>query len=151
MPISETKRESVFEKTAANSTVLTGKHFIKMSSGFASIATAATDRIIGVNENVATFASDNQTVAKKTIKIVPKSSQRLYEVAISGGAVTSADEGKFFNLLSADTVSGASVSLVPFYSNTSDAGVAVDPVISMQLELTDFVSATLGRFRIVNL
>ena len=152
MPIKETKRESVYEMIASNSLALTGKTFIKSSgTGFAAIATAATDRIIGVNETVATFASDNQTVAMKTVKIVPKSMNRTYEVTVGGGSLLKSSEGKFFNLSAADTVNFATARTTPFYVKTDDAGVAVDAVVSMQLECIEYISATLGRFRIVNL
>lgn len=152
MPILETQRSGVEPLIAVNSLALTGQTFLKSSgTGFVNVATASTDRIIGVNETFATFAADNQTNAKKVVNYVPKTEMRVYEVAISAGAVTKADEGKFFSLSALDTVGGATVSTVPFYVNTSDAGVAVDAVISMQLELVEFISATKGRFRIINL
>jgi hypothetical protein len=81
----------------------------------------------------------------------PKESGTTYDVEITGGTITVDDEGKFYNLTDADTVNGATESTVPFYVNTSDAGGAIDPVISMQLELVTFKSATLGEFRIINL
>jgi hypothetical protein len=40
---------------------------------------------------------------------------------------------------------------VPFYVNTSDAGGAVDPVIALQVQLVQFVTATKSIFRIVNI
>jgi len=104
-----------------------------------------------VNETRALFAADNQTVAKGKVWYVPKETQETYECIISGGTVTADDEGKFYNISGADTVNGATESLVPYYVNTSDAGAATDPVLSMQLELVQFISATKGVFRIVNL
>jgi hypothetical protein len=136
---------------AANSLDLTaGATFLKISGGFVAQATAPTDRIVGVNQTAALFASDNQTVAKATVDFVPKESDHYYLVAISGGTITQADEGKFYNLASANTVDGTTESTVPYYVDTT-AGAAVDPVISMQLELVKFISATSSVFRIVNL
>lgn len=136
----------------ANSLDLTGgATFLKRSGNIVSQATAATDRIVWVNVTEALFASDNQTVAKSEVKYVPKEANRNYRVTISWGSVTVADEWKFFNLSAADTVWWATVSTTPFYVNTSDAWATTDPVISMQLELVEFISATSGVFRIINL
>ena len=136
----------------ANSMDLTiGATFLKRAGNVVSIATAATDRIVGVNVTEALYASDNQTVAFKEVKYIDKSVHALYEVTISGGAVTVDDEGKFYNLSAADTVNGATESTVPYYVVSNDATAAVDPVVCMQLELVKFVSATKGWFRIVNL
>jgi hypothetical protein len=135
----------------ANSMDLTiGATFLKRSGNVVSIATAATDRIVGVNVTEALYASDNQTVAFKEVKYIDKSAHALYEVAISGGTVTVDDEGKFYNLSAADTVNGATESVVPYYVDTT-AGAAVDAVLCMQLELVKFVSATKGWFKIINL
>lgn len=136
---------------ANNLTTVAGQFFLKRTGNIVDKATAATDRIVGVNETRSAFASDNQTVAKAKVWYVPKEVNETYIVAISGGTITADDEGKFYNLSAADIVNGATESTVPFYVNTSDAGTAVDPVISMQLELVRFISATQGEFRIVNL
>lgn len=136
----------------ANSMDLTnGATFLKRAGNIVSIANAAADRIVGVNITEALYASDNQTVAKREVKYLPKEVYALYEVAITGGTITVDDEGKYYNLSAADLVSGATESTVPYYVNTSDAGVAVDAVLSMQLELVKFISATKAWFRIVNL
>lgn len=159
MPISTAKKapynvDSRQGIGANNLTTVAGQFFLKRTGGGGNIvdkATAATDRIVGVNETRALFASDNQTVAKNKVWYVPKEVNETYQVTISGGTITADDEGKFYNLSAADTVNGATESTVPFYVKTDDAGVAVDPVICMQLELVRFISATLGEFRIVNL
>lgn len=136
----------------ANSLDLTnGATFLKRAGNIVSQATAATDRIVGVNITEALYASDNQTNAKKEVKYLPKEVYALYEVTISGGTITVDDEGKYYNISAADTVSGATESTTPYYVNTSDAGAATDPVLSMQLELVKFISATKAWFRIVNL
>lgn len=136
----------------ANSLDLTnGATFLKRAGNIVSQATAATDRIVGVNITEALYASDNQTNAKKEVKYLPKEVYALYEVAITGGTITADDEGKYYNLSAADLVAGATESSVPYYTKTDDAGVAVDPLLSMQLELVKFISATKAWFRIVNL
>lgn len=156
MPISTAKKAPYDvdsrQGIGANSlTTVAGQFFLKRTGNIVDKATAATDRIVGVNETRALFASDNQTVAKNKVWYVPKEVPETYEVTISGGTITADDEGKFYNLSAADTVNGATESTVPFYVKTDDAGAAIDPVISMQLELVRFISATKGEFRIVNL
>lgn len=156
MPIFLKEREGADAVTrrgiGANSLDLTnGATFLKRAGNVISQATAATDRIIGVNITEFLYASNNQTVALKDVRYLPKEVYALYRVPISGGAVVVANEGQFFNLSAADTVGGATVSTVPYYTKTDDAGVAVDPLLNMQLELVKFESATSGWFRIVNL
>jgi len=134
----------------ANSLNLTGKFFLKRTGNVIDKA-GASDRIIWVNYTEQVFASDNETVAKATVEFEPKETQVTYIAEISWGTVTVADEGKYYNLSDADTVNGATESTVPYYVDTSDTGGAVDPVISMQLQLVKFISATKGVFKIVNL
>jgi len=133
----------------ANSLNLTGKFFLKRTGNVIDKA-GASDRIIWVNYTEQVFASDNETVAKATVEFEPKETQVTYIAEISWGTVTVADEGKYYNLSDADTVNGATESTVPYYVDTT-AGAAVDPVISMQLQLVKFISATKGVFKIVNL
>lgn len=156
MPISTAKKAPYDvdsrQGIGANSlTTVAGQFFLKRTGNIVDKATAATDRIVGVNETRALFASDNQTVAKNKVWYVPKEVNETYLCTISGGTITADDEGKFYNLSAADVVNGATESLVPFYTKTDDAGVAVDALISMQLEMVRFISATQGEFRIVNL
>lgn len=155
MPISLKERQGNEAYTrkgiGANSMDLTiGATFLKRAGNVVSIATAATDRIVGVNITEALYASNNESVGLKEVKYLPKEVCALYECTISGGTITVVDEGKFYNLSAADTVNGATESTVPYYVDTT-AGAAVDAVISMQLELVKFISATKGWFRIVNL
>jgi hypothetical protein len=124
---------------------------VKRSGNVISQATGPTDRIVGASITEFAFASDNQTVGLKPLVYRPKEIWAEYELTISGGTITVADEGKFYNLASADTVDGTTESTVPYYVNTSDAGGAVDPVLSMQLVMVKFTSATKATFRIVNL
>ena len=133
----------------ANSLNLTGKFFLKRTGNIIDKA-GASDRIIWVNYTEKVFASDNQTVAKAKVEFEPKETQMTYVVEITGGTVTVDDEGKFYNLTDADTVNGATESTVPYYVDTT-AGAAIDPVISMQLQLVKFISATKWEFKIVNI
>ena len=133
----------------ANSLNLTGKFFLKRTGNIIDKA-GASDRIIWVNYTEQVFASDNQTVAKAKVEFEPKETQMTYVVEITGGTVTVDDEGKFYNLTDADTVNGATESTVPYYVDTT-AGAAIDPVISMQLQLVKFISATKWEFKIVNI
>ena len=133
----------------ANSLNLTGKFFLKRTGNIIDKA-GASDRVIGVNYTEWVFAADNQTVAKAKVEFEPKETQMTYVVEITGGTVTVDDEGKFYNLTDADTVNGATESTVPYYVDTT-AGAAVDAVISLQLQLVKFISATKGVFKIVNL
>ena len=149
MPISTGKKApyEVDSRQGIGANILTtvaGQFFLKRTGNIVDKATAPTDRIVGVNETRALFASDNQTVAKNKVWYVTKEVNETYLCTISGGTITAASEGKFYNLSAADTVNGATES-------TDDVGAAIDPVISMQLELVRFISATLGEFRIVNL
>jgi hypothetical protein len=50
------------------------------------------------------MASDNQTVAKATVNYIPKRAKNLYNVTITGGTITQADEGKYYNLSDSETV-----------------------------------------------
>ena len=134
----------------ANSLNLTGKFFLKRTGNIIDKA-GASDRIIWVNYTEQVFASDNQTVAKAKVEFEPKETQMTYVVEITGGTVTVDDEGKFYNLTDADTVNGATESIVPNYVDTSNTGGATDPVISMQLQMVKFISATKWEFKIVNL
>jgi len=132
-----------------NSMVLDGAYFLQQTAGIVEKATAGA-KIIWVNVTEWTMTSDNETVAKVRINFVPASAGRLYEVEISWGTVTVADEGKYYNLSDADTVNGATESTVPYYVDTT-AGAAVDAVISMQVQLVKFVSATKSIFKIASL
>jgi len=116
-----------------NSMVLDGAYFLQQTSGIIEKATAGA-RIVWVNVTEWTMTSDNETVAKKRINFVPASAGRLYEVEISWGTITVADEGKFYNLSDADTVD--------WITESATTG---------QLQLVKFVKATKSIFKIVNL
>lgn len=128
-----TNREGI----AVNNLDLTiGATFLKRdASQFITKATAAADRIIGVNQTEAVYASDNQTVAQKTVKFIPKEIYAVYEVAVNSALVLS-DEGKFFSLASSDLIDNATRNVAP---------------TGKQFECVKFINATKGLFRIINL
>ena len=144
------KTENVTELAKNSLDLTSGPFFLSSTSGVANKA-AAGEKIIGVNLTEKVYASDNESSALARVTIVPSECGRLYEVTISGGTVTAADEFKYYNLTASagNVVNGTTESVTESYVNTSDAGAAADPVIKMRLQLVKYVSATLGVFRIV--
>ena len=135
----------------ANSmTTVAGRFFVSSAANIISKATS-TSRIVGVNYTQKAYAADNQTVAKALVEYEPFETDISYQVAITGGTVTIADQGNFFNLSSTtgDVVDGTTTTATPYTANAAAAGVT--PVVSVQLQLVRFISATLGEFKIVNL
>jgi hypothetical protein len=131
-------------------TNLGGMYFVSKASDIVSKATSSA-KIEGVSLTQGTFASDNQTVAKKRVEYIESKNPVQYGVTITGGTITVADEGKFFNLSDEVTVDGtteSSASTVGAYVDTT-AGTAVDPVLIFQLKLVKFISATYSVFEIV--
>jgi hypothetical protein len=131
----------------ANSLALTDYCFVTKTGNVIDKA-VAWGLIVWVNDTIATYASDNQTVDKKEVNYTPSETGRLYRVTITGGTITVADEGKFYNLSDEVTVNGTTESAVGKYTDTT-GWAAVDPLISMQLELVTFESATESIFKIV--
>lgn len=127
------------ERVALNSTAVQNNDFVIYSGGFVTVASAATE-IIGVSMQTKTYTSDNQTVAKAVLAYVAKSPEQLFRVAISGGTITAADEGKFYSLTDARTVDGTTEATSPYDTN----GALVKNV-----QLIKFVTATSCDFKIV--
>lgn len=117
----------------ANSLALTWAYFLKSDGNIVDKATAGA-RIVWVNMTEATYTSDNQTVAQAVVNYFPEECERLYEVEITGGTITVADETKYYDLTDADTVDWTTESTTTW-----------------QLELIKFKSATKWVFKIVNL
>lgn len=132
-------------KVAANSTAIKAADFVTLSGGFVTAATGAA-KIEGLSNMEETFASDNQTVAKKELSYTVLDPTMVVEMAISGGTITAADEGKYF-ILGADgrTVDGTSETTAPAYVDTT-SGSATDPVIFANLRMVKYISATKGWF-----
>ena len=132
-----------------NSVDLTsGPAFVAKASNIVTKATSSSV-IAGVSLTQKAFASDNQTVAGLKVEYVPARVDNLYGVTISGGTITVADEGKFYNLTDSVTVDGTTESVTGVYTKTDDSGAAIDPTLNFQLQLVKFVSATYSMFRIV--
>lgn len=117
----------------ANSLELTDTCFVTKAGNVVDKA-AATELIVGVNDTIATYASDNESADAKTVNFTPVESNRLYEVTITGGTITAADEGKYYDLSDEVTVDGATESTT-----------------TGQVELVTFKTATNSIFKIVNL
>lgn len=115
-----------------NSMVLDGSHFVTKAAGIVSKAVAG-GVISGVNSTQATFAPDNETVDKKHVVFNTDKIDALYEVAITGGTITEADEGKFYDLSDSETVDGTTESAT-----------------TGQVQLVEFLSDTNSVFRIAN-
>lgn len=117
---------------AGNSVSVVAGDFVSKVGGFIKASTTGDD-IIGVATGEQAFASDNQTVAKENLEYVSTSEQVEVESTISGGSVTQASEGSYFDILDENTVSGTTASAT-----------------TGQLQLVKFISATKGVFRVVN-
>ena len=143
----ESPRVSSRAKVALNSAVVTSGDFVSLSGGFVTTASAGTT-IVGVSNQTKTYASNNQTVAKDTLSYNVATETTVVRCSITGGTITAADEGKFYNLSTANVVNGTTESAVESYVDTA-VGAAVDPVIKFQLKLVRFITATLGEFTIV--
>ena len=126
-------KNSTLDGIGDNSMVLDWAYFLQQTAGIVEKATAGAN-IVWVNVTEWTMASDNETVAKVRVNFVPADAGRLYEVEISWGTITVADEGKYYDLTDADTVDGT--------SESTSTG---------QLQLVKFVTATKSIFKIVNL
>lgn len=123
-----------------------GECFVSVAGNIVSKATAST-AIAGVSLTRKVYASDNQTVAQARLNYIPSDVDVLYAVTISGGTITAADEGKYYNLLNSVTVDGSTETANEATVNAAAAGTT--PVVKMQLQLVKFVSATNSLFKIV--
>lgn len=131
----------------ANSTDTSSADVFVQHNGSVVSAATTSGALSGVSLTRATYASDNETVAKATLNYIPANVDVTYEVTITGGTITAADQGKFYNLATASTVDGTTESATK--SSVTNDGVGTDPVVTMQLQMVEYVSATVGRFRIV--
>lgn len=131
----------------ANSAAFGVGDFVSYSGGYVTPSTAGV-KIEGVSNSTKTFDSDNITVDKDTLSYTKATPSMTVVVEISGGTITQADEGKYYNLTDANTVDGTTESANESYIDTTSAA-AVDPVVKYQLRLVDFVSSTSGKFAVV--
>ena len=98
------------------------------------VPSTAGTTIVGVSVTAKTFASDNFTVAKDVVNYIPSEANQHYQITITGGTITIADQGKYYDLTAAAIVDGATESTT-----------------TGQVRLEKFISATLGVFSIANL
>lgn len=118
-------------------------------SGWYVIKAIATGRIAGVSKTDYTFASNNQTVAKREVNYVPSENQLTVELT-ADATITQADVDSYFNINADGTVDVATKTAFASYVNTSDAGSATDAVVYKQLKLVRVITSTLGEFAIIN-
>lgn len=111
-----------------------GQYFVSISGNVVSKALAGGE-IIGVSLTQKAFASDNQTNAAATVEYMPTDVDNIYDVTITNGTITVADEGKYYDL---DATSGE---VVDGTTESTTTG---------QLRMVKFVSATNSKFKIAN-
>lgn len=131
----------------ANSTDTSSADVFVQHNGSVVSAATTSGAISGVSLTRAAYASGNETVAKAVLNYVPAQVDVTYEVTITGGTITAADQGKFYNLATASTVDGTTESATK--STVTNDGAGTDAVVTMQLQLVRFITATVGEFRIV--
>lgn len=119
-------------KIGTNSAAFVWRAMVNDAGEFLALATAGS-WIGGVAKETVTMASDNQTVAKRAVIFEPVKADTTFEIAITGGTITSSDEGKFYDLSTATVVDGATESAT-----------------TGQLQLVRFKTATKCDFKIVN-
>lgn len=133
-----------------NSATFANSDFVSLTGGFAVKSTAG-KKVIGTANGAATFASNNQTVAKAKLSVLlAEPFESRYEIPTSA-SITDADVGKFYDLNASQVIDVATalVSENGLVVNTSDAGAATDPVIQRQFRLDKVLTSTLGVFTVV--
>ena len=118
---------------AANSLDVAQGTLLSLSGGFA-VAAGVGTTIIGVSKDHNIFAADKQTVAKKKVNFHPTKASDEYLATITGGTINQAKVGNYYDLNAAQVVNGATESAT-----------------TGQVQLVEFISATRGVFKIVNL
>ncbi len=131
----------------ANSAAFGVGDFVSYSGGYVTPSTAGV-KIEGLSNSTKTFDSDNVTVDKDVLSFTKATPSLVVASEISGGTITKADEGKYYNLTDANTVDGTTESANESFIDTTSAA-AVDPVVKYQLRLVKYVSSTLGHFAVV--
>lgn len=117
---------------ASNSLSIANGDLLTLASGFVAKAVAASPVIVGVANGTATYAADNQTVAKKQVnylRLIPR--ETIVELPLSAATLTQADVGKFYTLNASQQVD-------------LTTGAAVKGVLPLQL--VKFVSSSRGQF-----
>lgn len=138
-------------KIGTNSAVFANGDFVSTTGGFAVKSTAG-KRIVGSANHSVTFTSDNQTVAKATVSYTRIEISDTLAELVTSATIADADIGKFYDVVTGSQlvdVATALVSETGMVVNTSDAGVATDPVIMRQVKLEKVLSSTVGLFSFV--
>ncbi len=130
--ISNSYENGDLSNIGGNSVAFTDKCMVNEAGDFLILATVG-GNIDGIAKQEVTMASDNQTVAKREVLWEPIKPSTTVRMTVTGGTITSADVGKFFDLATASTVDGATESAT-----------------TGQLKMTKFISATKCEFQIVN-
>ena len=126
-------QDSEYTGLAANSLDLSDwAHFLSESSWVIGLATAWV-RIVWVNQTQKLYTSDNQTNAKAQVGYISPEADRIYDVNITGGSITVANEQQYFNLSNSVTVDWT----------TASASTG-------QVQMIKFVSATNSKFKVAN-
>lgn len=124
--------QGAMTKIASNSLDVAQGTLLSVSGGYAVAAGVGTD-IIGSSNDQKVFAADNVTVAKAEVSYLPVSEDQLFEAPITGGTITAAKVGNFYDLNASQVVNGATESAT-----------------TGQVKLEKFISATRGEFSIAN-
>jgi len=118
---------------ASNSLDVAQGTLLSITGGFA-VAAGIGTTIVWVSKDQNIFAADNQTVAKELVNFHPVKASDEYLATITGGTITQAKVGNYYDLTVAQVVNGATESAT-----------------TGQVQLVEFISATRGIFKIVNL
>ena len=130
---SNTYENGVISALGKNSEAFGMHDFVVKTANVLSLAVAA-GVISGIAMEAATMASDNETVDMVKVNYEEAKDSTVYKVEISGGTITAADEGKFYDLSDENTVDGTSESAT-----------------TGQLKLVTYISATAGGFVIATI
>jgi hypothetical protein len=132
---------------ASNSLDIAFGDMVTLTSWFA-VKSSTTWKIDWVAVETNVFDSDNQTVKKEKLNIVKASSELKLQIT-ADATITQADVWFYFNINSDQTADVATKTATRSVVNTSDAGAAADPVITMQLRLEQVIDTTVGLFSVV--
>lgn len=145
------KAKESITKIGANSAAFENGDFISLTGGFVVKSTAG-KRIVGASNHAITFTATNQTVAFGTLSYTRFEPSDTIAELVTSAAIVNADVGKFYDVVTGTQlvdVATALVSETGMVVNTSDAGVAADPIIIRQVKLEEVLSSTVGLFSFV--
>jgi hypothetical protein len=85
-----------WEKIASNNLVVKQNNFLTLQNGVIYLSSPG-GRIEGTSIQRETFASDNETLGKKTIVYIPNIQFQTYNMPVSGGVLTNSAVGSYIN------------------------------------------------------